>query len=122
MKDLLLLIVAIILFLLLVVVGFAYTAWYYLTNEKEKKGSFCFRIAFGIDVFACIVCGEFVESFVCIKRGLTSFGNNVTISACVGESIVQENFKSKYEWFNRLLDFVFSEKNHCINAYIKEIL
>lgn len=122
MKDLLLLIVAIFLFLLLGLIGFLYTAWYYLTNEKEKKGSFCFRIAFGIDVFSCIVCGEFVESFVCIKRGLTSFGTNVSISACIGESIVQDNFKTEYEWFNKLLDFLFSEKNHCTNAYRKEIL
>jgi len=122
MKDLMLLIVAIFLFLFIGLAGFVYTAWYYLANEKEKGSSFCFKLAFGIDVFACIACGEFVESFVCIKRGLTSFGTNVSISACVGESIVKENFNPKYEWFVKLLDFIFSEKNHCINSYRKEIL
>jgi len=119
MKDLLILIVAIVLFLLLGVVGFLYTCIYYLFKEKEKEGSFCFRLSFGLDVFACIACGEFVESFVCIKRGLTSFGTNVSISACIGESIAQGNFKRKYEWFSVLLDFVFNEKSHCINAYRK---
>lgn len=122
MKDFVLLIVAIILFLFLGLVGFVYTAIYYVRNEKEKDRSYCFRLAFGIDCFACIAMGEFVESFVCKERGLTSFGTNTSISACIGESIVLGNFNLKYEWFSKLLDFLFQEKNHCVNAYIKEIL
>ena len=111
MKDFILLIVAVILFLFLGLVGFVYTAIYYVRNEKEKDRSYCFRLAFGIDCFACISMGE-----------LTCFGTITSISACIGESIVLSNFNLKYEWFNKLLDFLFQEKNHCVNAYIKEIL
>jgi len=74
MKDLLILIVAILLFLFLGFGGFVYSATYYLFHEKNKQGSYCFRIAFGIDCFANIVGGEFIEALVSTERGLTSFG------------------------------------------------
>ena len=122
MKDLLILIVAIVLFLFLGFGGFVYSATYYLFHEKNKQGSYCFRIAFGIDCFANIVGGEFIEALVSTERGLTSFGTNVSISACIGESIAENRFKAKYQWFSKLLDFVFNEKDHCINSYRKEIL
>jgi hypothetical protein len=78
--------------------------------------------AFAIDVKANVNMGEFFEAFFAKKRGLTSFGKATSISACIGELIVLGNFNEKYEWFNSLLDFIFKERNHCINAYIKEIL
>jgi len=92
MKDLLILIVAILLFLFLGFGGFVYSATYYLFHEKNKQGSYCFRIAFGIDCFANIVGGEFIEALVSTERGLTSFGTNVSISACSSNSTCRSNY------------------------------
>jgi len=77
--------------------------------------------AFVIDVKANVTMGEFFEYFFSKQRGLTSFGRPVSISACIGELLVFENFNKKFEWFNKLLDFLFNEPNHCINAYYSEI-
>lgn len=78
-------------------------------------------LAFGIDVLANISMGEFFEMIFAKKRGLTSFGKPTSISACIGELMITGNFNAKKQWFPKLLDFVFNEPNHCINAYYSEL-
>jgi len=121
MKDFILYIVAIVLFVLVSIVGIPYTALYYLQHENEKKRSYFYMLAFGIDVYSNISMGELFELAFAKKRGITSFGRATSISACIGELIVTNNFKQQKQWFTLLLDFVFNEKNHCINAYYSEI-
>lgn len=122
MKDFFLYIIAKFLYALIAILGVPYTFIYYIRHEKEKKRSYWYMKAFAIDVKANVNMGEFFESILCKKRGLTSFGKPTSLSACIGESIVLNNFNEKYNWFNKVLDFVFKEPNHCINAYISEIL
>jgi hypothetical protein len=106
---------------LISIVGIPYTAIYYIRHERNKKRTYWYMRAFIIDVKANVTMGEFFECFFAQQRGLTSFGRPVSISACIGELIVYENFKKKYEWFSKFLDFLFNEPNHCVNAYYSEI-
>lgn len=122
MKDFIILIVAIFLFCCISIIGIPYTAIYYINNEKYKNRTYGYMLAFGIDIFGNISMGEFFEFFFAKKRGLTSFGKPTSISACIGELIVYNHFNEKYNWFINFLDNVFKEPNHCINAYMSEIL
>lgn len=117
MKDLLLLIVAIVLFLLLGAVAYVYTCIYYLFNEKDKQRTQAFKTAYAIDVFANMTMGEFFELFFSVNRGVTLFGDKYSLSCAIGHEMTTKNFKEKYRWFSMFLDFVFNEKDHCVNAY-----
>ncbi len=121
MKDVILYIVSKVLYVFISLVGKPYTYWYYIKNEKEKRRSLWYMKAFITDVRANVEMGEFFEALFAKKRGMTSFGRPVSISACIGELIVYGNFNEKYTWFVAYLDKRFKETNHCINAYYSEI-
>lgn len=122
MKNLILLIVAVILFVMLCPIGLSYTIVYYIFNEKNKGYNYLYRCAFSIDVLGNCLFGELFEFLFAVKRGKTYFGSLTSVSSAIGELIFQKNINRFGKWFSKVLDFTFREKNHCMNAYIKEII
>jgi hypothetical protein len=118
MKHLILFILAVLLFILIAPIGIAYTAFYYIWHEKERNRPYLYRCAFVIDICANVMFGELFETIFAKKRKFTLFGEYITISASIGQLIHVNNIKNIGIKFSKLLDKIFNEQNHCINAYI----
>ena len=122
MKTFILLVIAIVIFILISPIGIIYTSIYYIWKEVDKGYTYSYRCAFAIDVLANCLFGELFELFLCKGRGKTLFGTSTSISASAGELIITGRFHHNRIWFVKMLDKAFSEKDHCLNAYKKEIL
>lgn len=114
-------IVAVVLFVIIVPIFALYTFIYYLFKESQNSSKYFYRIAYTIDVLANVMGGEMFEYIFCIKRTADSLfcKSNVSISEAIGNEIYRNNYNQKYNWFSKLLDKVFFEHNHCLNAYLK---
>jgi hypothetical protein len=121
MKNTILLITAIILFGIISPFGIMYTALYYANKETDKGYSYSYRCAFAIDVLANCLFGELFEAALSCERGATSFGRSTSISAATGELIHKGKISRFGKWFSKMLDKAFREKEHCLNAYNKEL-
>lgn len=80
-----------------------------------------YRVSYTIDVLANVLGGEFFEAILAKKRRSNSYWGkpNRSISEAIGEEMYNSNFNNKFDWFNNLLDKVFKEKDHSLNAYLK---
>lgn len=114
-------IVAVILFIFVAPFATLYTIVYYLFNEKENRRKYMYRVSYTIDVLANVLGGEFFEAILSLKRREESYWGkpNRSISEAIGEEMYNNNFNTRFNWFNRLLDKVFKEENHSLTAYLK---
>lgn len=122
-QYIILFIVAVVLFIIIVPLFALYTFIYYLFKESPNSSKYFYRVAYTIDVLANVMGGEAFEAILCIKRTEDSLfcKPNTSISEAIGKEIFRSNYKPKYNWFSKLLDKVFFEHNHCLNAYLKNI-
>lgn len=107
---------SIILGIILLPISFIYSL---LVNIKSLN-IFFLNNAITIDILGNVN-GELIERIV-TKEKNTFFGRRgITISASLGYLEVNNKLNKKGLWLSKVLDIAFNEKNHCIEAYLKEI-
>jgi len=105
--------------MLIAPIGMTYTACYYIWYEKERNRPYLYRCAFVIDISANVMFGELFEAIMAKQRKFNLFGEYTTISASIGQLIHVNNINNIGIKFSKLLDKIFNEENHCINAYFQ---
>jgi hypothetical protein len=94
--------------------GLFYQVWIVIYNLK-------FFIALSIDYFGNAFCGELLKfAILKDKTKWNLFGDGkITISAAIGQAIFAENITNTGLNISFILDILFNEENHCLNAYSK---
>jgi hypothetical protein len=121
-RNIFLLVVALVLFAFVACLGIVYSSVYYLFKEKDKGYSYTYRCAVMIDILGNVMFGELFELFFAEVRHVGYFGAKTTISAAIGHLIATKNITNFGLRFSGWLDVAFREKDHCLEAYKKEIL
>jgi hypothetical protein len=79
-------------------------------------GYLLFHIAKSFDLLWCVCAGELFEDLVTIREN-TLFGTFITISEATGKE-EKEGFLTPFgKWFSNLLNKVFGQIKHCLDAY-----
>ena len=80
-----------------------------------------FSIALCIDFFFNAFCGHLLKHLILVNKNLPNlFGIGlITLSAAIGQTIFSGNVSKFGLWLSKSLDTLFSEENHCLNAYNK---
>jgi len=90
--------------------------WRFIDGMASAIGYIFHSIAYGLDLM-WNVNGELIEDIITHEENSEFSKKNVTVSASTGKLELEGKLNPRGKWFSKMLNFVFGQKAHAIDAW-----